>query len=123
MRVCVCVGGGGTDARAPQRVTRHEGEELARRAGVPYYEASAVTGEGVHEAWDGLIMAVKQSLDGALREARGPAKPAAGGGGGRDPRAGGGAGTALPPPEEARDSVKLTPDDAAAAPRSWWQCW
>jgi hypothetical protein len=56
---------------------------MARRAGLPYYETSAVTGEGVRDAWDGLILAVKASLSApgvrdAVVAARAPAAVARG---------------------------------------------
>ena len=60
-----------SDLIGSRTVTRAEGEALAAKHKVPYFETSALNGSGVQEAFDSIIHSVMQRLDTAAGRQRG----------------------------------------------------
>merc|ERR1711976_779496 len=62
--------GNKVDLEDCRSVTSERAKEMAQELGLPYYETSAATGEGVDEAIDGLLTLVMARIERSLEEER-----------------------------------------------------
>jgi len=64
---CVLVGNK-ADLKDERVVEKSEGESFAQENGIPFYEASAITGENVHEVFQTLSKNILTKIEGGLIE-------------------------------------------------------